>query len=109
MKVSFRSCAVVVVLFIFWLNQPARAVNTQARREKAASKISPFNLDQVRLLDGEFKRATELNKTYLLRLEPDRLLAWFRKEAGLESKAPVYGGWESRGIAGHTLGHYLSA
>ncbi len=35
--------------------------------------------------------------------------AWFRKEAGLKPKAEAYGGWESMTIAGHSLGHYLSA
>ena len=46
---------------------------------------------------------------YLLRLDPDRLLSGFRKEAGLKPKAEAYGGWESMTIAGHSLGHYLSA
>ena len=41
--------------------------------------------------------------------EPDRLLAWFRKEAGLAPKAEAYKGWERQTIAGHSLGHYLSA
>jgi hypothetical protein len=68
-----------------------------------------FDLADVRLLDGPFKKAMMLDAAYLLRIEPDRLLSWFRKEAGLESKGEVYGGWEQRGIAGHSLGHYLSA
>ncbi len=46
---------------------------------------------------------------YLLSLEPDRFLHNFRKNAGLEPKAPIYGGWESGGVAGFSLGHYLSA
>ncbi|WP_200958293.1 beta-L-arabinofuranosidase domain-containing protein [Massilia sp. Root335] len=34
----------------------------------------------------------------------------FRKNAGLEPKAPVYGGWEAERLCpGHTLGHFLSA
>ena len=39
----------------------------------------------------------------------------FRVNAGLEPKAPVYGGWESEEpwvsirCHGHTLGHYLTA
>lgn len=72
-------------------------------------KAQAFDLEAVRLLDGPFKSATARDAEYLLRLEPDRLLAWFRKEAGLEPKGEVYGGWESRGVAGHSLGHYLSA
>jgi DUF1680 family protein len=66
-------------------------------------------LDAVRLLDGPFKRAQDLDATYLLRLEPDRLLARFRAEAGLPEKAKPYGGWEAMDICGHSLGHYLSA
>lgn len=69
----------------------------------------PFALTQVRLLDGPFKHAQELNAKYLLSLSADRLLARFRSNAGLMPKAPAYGGWESEGVSGHTLGHYLSA
>ena len=68
-----------------------------------------FDLRDVRLLEGPFKHAMQKDGEYLLYLEPDRLLAWFRKDAGLEPKAEVYGGWETQGIAGHSLGHYLSA
>ena len=53
----------------------------------------PFNLNEVKLLDGPFKKAMELNAEWLLSLEPDRFLAWFRKEAGLEPKAEVYVCW----------------
>jgi hypothetical protein len=84
---------------------------------QSAFKIGPavtlatesFDPSQVRLLEGPFHSAMERNADYLLKLEPDRFLAWFRKEAGLEPKARVYGGWESQTIAGHCLGHYLSA
>ncbi len=68
-----------------------------------------FDLDQVRLTEGPFKVAQETDEAYLLKLEPDRFLAWFRKEAGLAPKGKVYGGWESQGVAGHDCGHYLSA
>ena len=68
-----------------------------------------FALSSVRLLPGPFEQAMDRDLAYLLRLEPDRLLSGFRKEAGLEPKAEVYGGWETQGVAGHSLGHYLSA
>ena len=74
-----------------------------------ALPAQPFPLSQVRLLDSPFRDAMLRDGNYLLSLEPDRLLSWFRKEAGLQPKGEVYGGWESKGIAGHTLGHYLSA
>ncbi len=69
----------------------------------------PFDLDEVRLLEGPFLHATELNSQSLLKYEPDRLLAKFRTEAGLEPRAEHYHGWEDATIAGHSLGHYLSA
>ena len=75
----------------------------------APPQAAPFPLAAVRFLDGPFKTAQDTGLQYLLSLEPDRLLANFRKEAGLTPKAPAYGGWESQGIAGHSAGHYLSA
>ncbi len=71
--------------------------------------VEAFNLRQVRITDGPFKHAIELNREYLLQLEPDRLLSRYRQYAGLEPKADHYKGWEEQGISGHTLGHYISA
>jgi len=70
---------------------------------------SPLPLSDVRLLDSPWLTAVEANRRYLHALEPDRLLHNFRTSAGLEPKGAVYGGWESDTIAGHTLGHYLTA
>jgi uncharacterized protein len=96
---------VSLLLFASGTNaDPKTPVRDRIRREAHA-----FDLSDVRLLDGPFKKAMQLNSAYLLRLEPDRLLSWFRKEAGLKPKGEVYGGWEARGIAGHSLGHYLTA
>ncbi len=83
-----------------------------ARGGRASAMDLPaqqFPPEEVRLLDGPFRHAMERDAKYLLSLEPDRLLSGFRSEAGLKPKADKYGGWESQGIAGHTLGHYLSA
>jgi len=74
------------------------------------TQAEPFPLARVRLLDGPFKERQDLDARYLLDVvEPDRLLAGFRAQAGLPEKAKRYGGWEARGINGHSLGHYLSA
>ena len=72
-------------------------------------KAWSFNLQDVQLLDGPFKTAMEADVRYLLLIEPDRLLADFRDHAGLKAKGERYGGWENSGLAGHSLGHYLSA
>lgn len=68
-----------------------------------------FHLSDVKLHEGPFKHAMDLNIETLLQYEPDRLLAPFRREAGLPTKATAYGNWESDGLDGHIAGHYLSA
>src|SRR5690349_4373908 len=72
-------------------------------------KAYSFNLSEVELLDGPFKKAMQADVNFLAKIEPDRLLADFREHAGLKAKGERYGGWESSGLAGHSLGHYLSA
>src|SRR5437016_5643252 len=71
----------------------------------------PLPLSAVRLTGGPLKQAQELDADYLLKLEPDRMLAYFRKRADLEPKAKPYGGWDgdAKNLTGHIAGHYLSA
>jgi DUF1680 family protein len=78
---------------------------------KGAAAARPFGLEQVRLLPGPFRDAMELDRKYLLSLEPDRLLHNFRVNAGLSSSARPLGGWEAPSceLRGHFVGHYLSA
>jgi len=97
----------------------ASAVAAAAHATYAARPETPraqfFTLGDVRLGDGPFLAAQKLDEAYLLQLEPDRMLHNFRRNAGLEPRAPVYGGWESVEpwidirCHGHTLGHYLTA
>jgi uncharacterized protein len=68
-----------------------------------------FPLSDVKLTDGPFRHATDLDIQTLLNYDPDRLLAGYYKEAGLKPGAEKYHGWEDETIAGHSLGHYLSA
>ena len=72
-------------------------------------RTRPLPMSAVRLKPSPWRDAVEANRLFLLSLEPDRLLHNFRAGAGLPPKGEVYGGWEARGIAGHSLGHYLSA
>ena len=76
---------------------------------QAQDKLYPneFPLGDVTLLDGPFKHARDLNIQTLLKYDVDRLLAPYRKEAGLPEKAKSYPNWE--GLDGHIGGHYLSA
>ncbi|RYY58427.1 MAG: glycoside hydrolase family 127 protein, partial [Chitinophagaceae bacterium] len=73
-------------------------------------KAYAFNLADVQLKPGSpFYHAMQKDAAYLLSISPDRLLYRFYKNAGLPVRDSVYGGWESDGLSGHTLGHYLSA
>lgn len=71
--------------------------------------VESFPLSDVRLTGGQFKHAEDMDIRYLLALDPDRLLAPYRKGAGLEPKAENYTNWENTGLDGHIGGHYLSA
>lgn len=73
------------------------------------SSVRFLPLQRVRLTAGMFKERQDLHANHLLAVDPDRLLAPFRERAGLPTQADRYGGWESRDISGHSLGHYLSA
>ncbi|MBN2708120.1 MAG: glycoside hydrolase family 127 protein [Calditrichaceae bacterium] len=66
-----------------------------------------FPLKDVTLLDGPFKHARDLNIEVLIKYDVDRLIAPYRKEAGLPEKAECYPNWA--GLDGHVGGHYLSA
>lgn len=73
-------------------------------------KAELFALRDVCLTGGLLGEHQERNRVYLLKLEPDRMLSWFRREAGLEPKAPPYRGWETQTplLPGHILGFYMS-
>lgn len=94
--------------FIFFLLLPAFAWG-QAKKTKIEPKVIPFKLSEIALTDSPFRKAMLLDEKWLLSFEPDRFLSGFRSEAGLQPKAPKYGGWENKGVAGQTFGHYLSA
>lgn len=75
----------------------------------ALAQMLPFALQDVKLTGGPFKNAQDVDQRYILALDPDKLLAPYRIDAGLPLKASRYGNWESSGLDGHIGGHYLSA
>ncbi len=83
----------------------ALAITSLQAQDKIYS--DEFPLSDVTLLDGPLKHAQDLNCHTLLRYDVDRLLAPFRKEAGLKEIAPLFPNWA--GLDGHVGGHYLSA
>lgn len=79
--------------------------------EQRMLRARPLALDRVRVLGGPLKQAQDLTANYLLSLEPDRMLAFYRVRAGLPQKALPYDGWDGPGknLTGHIAGHHLSA
>ncbi|WP_295200207.1 glycoside hydrolase family 127 protein [uncultured Chryseobacterium sp.] len=72
-------------------------------------QVSYFPLNTVQLTESVFNKAMQVDKGYIMAMEPDRLLAPYLKEAGLSAKAVNYPNWENTGLDGHIGGHYLSA
>ncbi|MBP1969282.1 DUF1680 family protein [Virgibacillus natechei] len=66
-------------------------------------------MDNVNLLNGIFKQSQEKGEEYLHYLDIDRLVAPCYEANDQAPKKPRYGGWEKEEIAGHSIGHWLSA
>lgn len=79
--------------------------------ERRMLRARPVPLGKVRLTGGPLKHAQEITAAYLLSLDPDRMLAYYRERAGLEPKGTPYTGWDGggRNLTGHIAGHHLSA
>jgi len=73
------------------------------------AQMQLFDLKEVRLTEGPFKNAQDVDLKYILEMNPDRLLAPYLIASGIPVKAERYGNWESIGLDGHIAGHYLSA
>ncbi|WP_218648131.1 glycoside hydrolase family 127 protein [Winogradskyella forsetii] len=97
---SITFSSVKVLSFTFFLLTSFVVVGQQ---------MQSFDLNDVRLTEGPFKNAQDVDMAYILELEPDRLLAPYLIDAGLPFKDKRYGNWESIGLDGHIAGHYLSA
>ncbi|WP_461450377.1 beta-L-arabinofuranosidase domain-containing protein [Mucilaginibacter sp.] len=106
-------CTVLIMLFTNCVSAQSYVPELNDTRIKVKSQVPikaySFDLKDVHLLESPFKDAMEKDVAYLLAIDPDRLLTGFRSHSGLKPKGALYGGWESSGLAGHTLGHYLSA
>jgi len=111
MKREFRSITLLTAFLILvsGCSSPEKSYIKSSGSEVVTFRVLPFELTDIKLLDGPFLHATELDAKTLLNYEPDRLLSKFYSEAGLKPKAEHYMGWEDETIAGHSLGHYLSA
>jgi DUF1680 family protein len=109
----FLVAAAATIMLARWAHADALCQDNPKLKgpNKVPLKVSAFDLREVRLLDGPFKHAMQLDHKYLLSLDVDRLLRNFRVNAGLPSSAEPLGGWEEPKceLRGHFVGHYLTA
>ncbi|MGD0573464.1 MAG: beta-L-arabinofuranosidase domain-containing protein, partial [Sedimentisphaerales bacterium] len=110
-KVVFAASVMVMALWLTVYSAAEGAANKDKVSPVVIPKAEPFALEDVRLLEGPFQHAMELDHKYLLSLDADRLLHSFRLNAGLVSNAKPYGGWMTPGrvSCAEFVGHYLSA
>jgi DUF1680 family protein len=89
----------------------ATAASTGYAPNGLAGRTAAFALRDVTLLDSPFRQNQTRNTTYLLFLDPERMLRSFRVNYGVPTTAQPCGGWEDprSQVRGHTTGHLLSA
>ena len=68
-----------------------------------------FSLENVQVTEPRWTEKIGLNAAFLEKMSTHRVLAGFRRTAGIRTDAKPYGGWEDSLIAGHGVGHYFSA
>ncbi len=110
----------VIILFLVYLLNQIHVYGQNVTRTAQDFKMVPlanariaysFPGHDISLSPSWIKQREDLNTSFLLSLNPDRLLYNFRVNAGIVSDAKPLEGWESPdcGLRGHFVGHYLSA
>ncbi len=101
-------------LLVLTVNIHVNANDVRTPKPKQPNAVNLFQLKDVHLTGGQAYDIERRAYKYLLSLEPDRLLSWFRREAGLMPKAQPYPAWESEDLfgggplSGHILSFYMS-
>lgn len=100
-------CIGTAIVFSQYVGQFSANQNVKPQIEV---KAYSFDLGDVKLLDGPFKDNMERDGKWLLSINNNRLLHSWRVNAGMQSNARPYGGWEGLDVElrGHTVGHVLS-
>jgi DUF1680 family protein len=117
-KANFTKTFFIVLAGITLLSPFLNASNKASKVTSRVGNLTPgvqqdklyannFPLSDVTLLEGPFKHARDLDIKNLMKYDVDRLLAPYRKEAGLSTKAISYPNWIR--LDGHIGGHYLTA
>ncbi|MGN0181347.1 MAG: beta-L-arabinofuranosidase domain-containing protein, partial [Candidatus Ornithomonoglobus sp.] len=68
-----------------------------------------YSMSDVLMTNEYLINANEKMAAYLKKFDVDTSVNGFRRTAGLSSGSVTYGGWETSLIAGHGIGHFVSA
>ncbi|MGN0162443.1 MAG: beta-L-arabinofuranosidase domain-containing protein, partial [Candidatus Ornithomonoglobus sp.] len=68
-----------------------------------------YSMSDVLMTNEYLINANEKMAAYLKKFDVDTSVSGFRRTAGLSSGSVTYGGWETSLIAGHGIGHFVSA
>ena len=94
-----------------WAQYPGQTPDLMKVKVQVPLKALSFDYQDVKLLDGPFKRAMEVDQRWLKEASVPRFLHNFRVTAGLRTDEQAFGGWEALDceLRGHSLGHILTA
>ncbi|MBN1116406.1 MAG: glycoside hydrolase family 127 protein [Bacteroidales bacterium] len=96
-----KNIAFIILSFVF--------IVSGCKKQTEQKHLQSFSLTDVEILDGPFYQGQQADLNYILALNPDRLLAPYLKDAGIDPLGENYPNWENTGLDGHIGGHYLSA
>ncbi len=71
--------------------------------------LSDYSMTDVEMKDDYLINGTEKMAAYLNDFDVNKLASGFRRTAGLSDTSDTYPGWETSLIAGHAVGHYMTA
>lgn len=71
--------------------------------------LSDYSMSDVLMQDSYLINANEKMSAYLKKFDVDTSVNGFRRTLGKQTSNVTYGGWETSLIAGHGIGHMISA
>ncbi len=86
-----------------------KAFNVTILAAPSITGLSDYSMTDVEMKDDYLINGTEKMAAYLNDFDVNKLASGFRRTAGLSSTSDTYGGWETSLIAGHAVGHYMTA
>lgn len=104
---------------VSYLGGPATTKTFEVYVPAVVEPVQDTGLEDVVIFDDYLKNAQEKEIDYLLTLDPERYLHWFRvtansyKPGSFAVNTTSYPGWENGSVTwnfrGHSFGHYMSA